>query len=350
MRQIFLDLERMKYLHTGLYHFCLHLCTHLLKNADDEQFCAYLPRKLGRMFGELVTYRYHDVLDRLFVRGVRNVPVWHMTNQHSKYMPTNRATKMLLTIHDLNYLYEYADGHRKRRKHAEKIQRKADRADHITCISEYTRRDVLKHLDVDESNISVVYNGCNFYDVDPAHVPAYKPARPFLFAIGTVIPKKNFHVLPQLLKVTDADLIISGTQSPVYAEKIMAEARRFDVADRVRLTGPVSEADKTWYHANCVAFLFPSLAEGFGLPVLEAMYFKKPVFLSNLTALPEIGGKHAYYFEEFSTEHMQDVFEKGLNDHFSRTNHDDIRDWALTFSWDHTARKYLDLYRQLSGA
>ena len=345
--EIFLDLERMKYRHTGLHHFCLQLCNHLIKNATGEQFCTFLPKELGTLFGDRVKYRHVNLMDRLFISGASRFKVWHMTNQHSKYMPASDRTKMILTIHDLNYLYEHKAGQRRRKKYAEKLQRKINRADSIACISEYTRRDVIENLGVDGKKISVIYNGCNFYDVDASHIPTYLPGRPFLFTVGTILPKKNFHVLPPLLKMTDAELIISGTKVSGYADKILEEAKRFNVADRIKFTGPISDMDKTWYYANCQAFVFPSLAEGFGLPVLEAMYFKKPVFLSNLTALPEIGGKHAYYFENFSVEHMHRVFEDGLNDYFSKKDHQDIQEWALGFSWDHAALKYLELYRQI---
>jgi len=62
----------------------------------------------------------------------------------------------------------------------------------------------------------------------------------------------------------------------------------------VSLLGTISESDKIFYYKNCLAFAFPSLREGFGFPVLEAMTFGKPVFLSNKTSLPEIGGSHAF--------------------------------------------------------
>ncbi|HEY9046964.1 MAG TPA: glycosyltransferase, partial [Ohtaekwangia sp.] len=93
--------------------------------------------------------------------------------------------------------------------------------------------------------------------------------------------------------------------------------------------------------------IFPSLAEGFGLPVLEAMYYGKPVFLSKLTSLPEVGGEHAYYFDNFSPEHMREVFVKGM--HHYETTHPEamIKAWALRFSWDNTAKEYLSLYREL---
>jgi glycosyltransferase involved in cell wall biosynthesis len=125
----------------------------------------------------------------------------------------------------------------------------------------------------------------------------------------------------------------------------MMEAKRYGVADKVKLIGAVTEEEKSWYYEHCKAFVFPSRGEGFGLPVVEAMHFGKPVFLSASTSLPEVGGDAAYYFESFDPAAMQRVFENGMNDF---NNHDrvvTIKQQAEKFSWDKAAREYLDVYR-----
>ena len=73
-------------------------------------------------------------------------------------------------------------------------------------------------------------------------------------------------------------MIAGVTHQPWYQRKIEEEAKRLGVTERVIFTGAISENDKYWYYQNCTAFVFPSIAEGFGLPVIEAMYFGKPVF------------------------------------------------------------------------
>jgi glycosyltransferase involved in cell wall biosynthesis len=154
--------------------------------------------------------------------------------------------------------------------------------------------------------------------------------------------------LPALLRNNNFQLIISGiTQSEEYKQQIIETAQQHGVADRVLFTGSISENDKQWYLQNCTAFVFPSLAEGFGLPVIEAMHFGKPVFLSNLTALPEIGGDAAYYFENFDAAEMQAVLTNGLQ-HFNNNQQSKIvMERAAMFNWDTIARQYLDVYRSL---
>jgi glycosyltransferase involved in cell wall biosynthesis len=162
-----------------------------------------------------------------------------------------------------------------------------------------------------------------------------------------VLPKKNFHVLPSLLKAFDGELVITGINDHIYKNDIIREARKHGVQDRLIFTGSVSENDKAWYYKHCEAFLFPSIAEGFGLPVIEAMYYGKPVFLSTYTSLPEVGGPHAYYFESFEPEAMRATLTKGLQ-HFAASNPvDAIRDWALQFSWEKAAGEYWQVYHSL---
>jgi len=111
--------------------------------------------------------------------------------------------------------------------------------------------------------------------------------------------------------------------------------------------GPVSEEEKSWYFRSCLAFAFPSRAEGFGIPVVEAMYYGKPVFLSDQVSLPEIGGSEAYYFTDFDPAAMREVFNRGMADYQSHGRAEQIRQRALRYNWDQAAQDYLGIYRKL---
>ena len=155
-------------------------------------------------------------------------------------------------------------------------------------------------------------------------------------------------MLPCLLDGNDMELVISGLRYP-YENEIMDAAKWWKVADRIHITGPVSEAAKDWYMRNCRAFVFPSLAEGFGLPVIEAMTYGKPVFLSRRTSLPEIGGDKAFYFnEEFDPDGMKKEFSEGMALYDSGVvSKEDIIAHARRFSWDNAAGQYVQIYKSL---
>jgi len=142
--------------------------------------------------------------------------------------------------------------------------------------------------------------------------------------------------------------VVAGRlDEPDYITKMQQLASDMGVSDRLRLTGPVSEADKAWYLRNCLAFVHPSLAEGFGAPVVEAMIFGKPLFLSNRTSLPEIGGDVAFYFSSFDGEHMQQVFASGMQRYQSTDLSAALIKRALQFDWDKNAAQYIQVYQSL---
>ena len=124
-------------------------------------------------------------------------------------------------------------------------------------------------------------------------------------------------------------------------------ARKLGVSERLHVLGPVSEEDKAWYFKNCQAFILPSLAEGFGAPVVEAMKFGKPIFLSNLTSLPEIGGEVSFYFSSFEPDHMQQVFHDGMVEYQRNGLAKRIVARGNQFSWQEKAMDYLNVYRSL---
>lgn len=342
-----LDCEMMRYTNTGMFEFCKQLGHALLTNKQpNETLSFYVPDNLKGFFGPNEKYIANKGYHRFWMPGYKGIDVWHTTYQKSKHRPSDRHTKQVLTIHDLNYIHEQMPA-KKIKHHLNVIQRNIDNADHITTISQFVMDDVQKYLRINKP-ASVVYNGLA-PDIYPDHnSPAYRPERPFLFAIGSINAKKNFHVLPYLLKGNDYELVIAGPVfDAAYQAKLMQEAQQHGVTDRVKVLGSISGPDKYWYLNNCLAFAFPSLAEGFGLPVVEAMQAGKPCFISDKTSLPEIGGQYCYYFHNFDPVHMQQVFQEGLHDYQVNNRAAAIAAHGHTFSQSKTAQGYLDIYRSL---
>lgn len=350
-QKILLDCERMKYANTGLYHFCLQLCNALqtaISASDGEALYVYTNQQASKAFSQPVNYIEPKFWHKWYLPLTKKFSVWHATHQSTDYFPARTKTPIVLTIHDLNFLYDSDKNTQKQKRYLQALQHKIDNANHIIAISKYVKKDILQHCDVKNKPISVIYNGCNINETGISQAPNYLPQQPFLFTIGTVTAKKNFHVLPCLLANNNRCLVIAGiVQSELYKQKIIAEAEKYNVADRVIFTGPISENDKQWYYQHCEAFVFPSLAEGFGLPVIEAMYFGKPAILSIATSLPEIGGKEAYYFQTFEPAAMQQTLAESLQ-HYQATNpSENIKKRAATFSWQKAAQQYLEVYRSL---
>ena len=352
MNKIVFDCERMKYANTGLFTYCLQLGIHLQHACDSgiEQITFFTPQQLTGIFGNEAAYIKQNSLQKFCMPSLSNYNIWHSTYQGSHYIPVyNKKIKVILTIHDLNFLYDSYKSQTKKKKYLHSLQNNIDRSDAITCISEFCKNDVVQHCETNNKPIYVIHNGTNSLVTPSLFGNSYQPRTRFLFSIGTVNRKKNFHVLLPLLQHNkDMELLIAGIpDDPDYVHYIHDEAKERGVEEKVRVLGPISEGEKSWYYQNCYAFTFPSLAEGFGLPVTEAMSVGKPVFLSNKTALPEIGKDVAFYFRDFNEYQMQQVFTDGMRRYKKFRMEDAIKKRSSEFCWYKAAKEYLNVYRSV---
>ena len=347
---VLIDCERMKTPYTGLYYFCLHLAKGLvLTNNNGKGLCFYTQKSNAHLFKDECIIAQHSI-HKLVLPSLKKYQIWHSTYQGSQYYPWHRKIKVVLTVHDLNFIYDNSKSAAKKEKYLKSIKAKISRADHIVTISNFTLEDIKRHIDLRDKPTTVIYNGGSVDSIINLTQPAYIPKASFLFTIGAIVAKKNFHVLAALLKNNDMFLIIAGiTQSEEYKKKIITEAKKFGVERRVIFTGGITENDKQWYMKNCEVFLFPSISEGFGLPVIEAMHFGKPVILANSTSLPEIGGKEAYYFNSFNPADMQNTLTKALDDYHSNKIQKEaaIIKRSDSFNWLSSAKQYHNVYNSL---
>lgn len=363
---VVMDVERVKNLYCGLGQFSLHLSHAILDAMDSELEPVLLLRPqqqkyyAGRpvRFLDVTTWRRDPVagLLRPLLRatGARErCDLWHATHQDAKYLPLDRLAPLILTIHDLNILREKKPAAIRRRLRS--LQRKVNRATVLTTASRFAADEIRDHLDVGEKEIAVIAHGvCIAATPNGLPRPAFLPEGPFLFTIGDITPKKNFHVLVDFFKHLaqsgrpDLRLVIGGSKRSDYAARIDREIQESGLAGRVVLPGNVSDDERSWLYHNCEAFLFPSISEGFGLPVIEAMSCGRPVFLSNATSLPEVGGPLAFYWDDFSPRAMSQVFTAGMAIAKQDSQYESkLRLHASQFTWARAADAYLALYRQV---
>jgi glycosyltransferase involved in cell wall biosynthesis len=327
--EIIFDAERMKYAHTGIYHYCMHLGTQLLKqqHVHGKRLGIYLPPVALNAFGNGVYQLKQNPLHKFRMPRLSHYKVWHTTYQGTNYFPWGSKQKIAITIHDLNFLYEKSK--EKQQKYLGILQKKIARAD------------------VNTKQISVIHNGCNIPEKIVVSQPSKHIDFPFVFTIGAITPKKNFHILPATVINNNHHLVIAGViQNKDYFNRIMEEAAKLGVEKKVHYVGSVTEQEKYWFLQNCSLFAFPSLAEGFGLPVVEAMRFGKPVLLSTATSLPEIGGNIAFYLNSFEAEEIANKADNAIMSFTTDMAHKSI-DWSYQFSWENAASSYWKIYEKL---
>jgi glycosyltransferase involved in cell wall biosynthesis len=266
--------------------------------------------------------------------------------------PTRRATRTLLTVHDLSFLrYPDAFVPALRRYLERVVPRSIARADLVLVDSAYTRFDIVSLLGVSPEKIQVLYSGVN-----PRFRPEPEPGererlhtrydvgeQPYVLSVGTIQPRKNYvrliRAFAQLANRPTIQLLIAGGRGWLYQD-IFAEAEKH--GDRVRILGFVDDADLPALYRHAALFAFPSLFEGFGLPVLEAMACGVPVVCSNASALPEVASDAALLADPLDTDGLTEAMAWALGNA-------DLRQEMVTrglaqaaqFTWEKAARQLL---------
>ncbi len=348
-KSILIDLSILKNVNCGLGQVALNYGYYfrdIYEKKDNEQIYLLLPKRFVGQFGNKVKYITAKKLYRVFPWLIfKKFDVWHAIHQLSRYTPYCR--KYLLTIHDFNFCYEKKGN--KIKKYLSKIQEKVNRADKIVCISKFAKQDTEKFIQTKGKEISVIYNGVERIDLQPSAKPKQEILEPYFFSIGEIKEKKNFHVLLDIMKLMpEKHLYIAGNYNTEYANKIRKTIEQESIKN-VTLLGIISQEEKVWLYQHCEAFVFPSLFEGFGLPVVEAMLFKKPVISSSNTSLKEICDQHATFFpEDFNPEESKKRILNTIATHnTNREVSENAYQYALSFSYKKHMEEYLEIYDSL---
>jgi glycosyltransferase involved in cell wall biosynthesis len=275
-------------------------------------------------------------------------------------LPT--AGKTVVTVHDLFYMDHPKMTDEDTRKRL--VSRTADslaRADGVIAVSKFTRDDLLEKFHLDPAKITVIHHGTNKrFRVKTStafkNVLRKKHDLPteFLLFVGAVEPRKNLTILVDALKILHLrgvriPLIIAGRKGSDVA-RVRDRIVQNGLGPSVRVMDYLPDEDVQGLYSLATLFVFPSLCEGFGFPLLEAMASGVPIAASRVSALPEVAGDAALYFDPDSAEQMAGILLKGLEDEEARAALiEQGRKRIHDFDWERSARATLEFYRQVAG-
>ena len=240
------------------------------------------------------------------------------------------------------------------------IRRSLSRGDRIIADSQNTKTDLMEYFDVDGRKIRVVYPGVaeSFRDrLDPRDLgqalAALEIRRPYLLFVGNPKPHKNLdNVIKAYARALEihpfeADLVCVGDRSGIEF-KIRQRATQLGLADRLKLLGHVEDDDLPALYQGATLFLFPTLYEGFGLPVIEAMASGVPVITSNTSALKEVAEGYAHLVNPLDVEEIAKAIAQCMadGDHRDALVKLGLRR-AEDFRWTRTAEQTLDAYNSV---
>ncbi len=275
--------------------------------------------------------------------------------------PTRRSCPAVVTIHDLAFMHYPEILDTSARAYYGQVTTNAPCADAIIAVSESTRQDIAQFLDIPIEQIDVIYEAAAplYTQLDlregEARVLNSTPvaAGTFMLFVSTLEPRKNLPTLLQALRIcidrrpeAGYRLVIVGRRG-WRDDTIFQTARDLKLADHVLFTGGVGQYDLRWLYNACRLYINPSLYEGFGLPLLEAMACGAPCLAAATSSLPEIGGDAAIYVPPLEAEQWADQIMALWGDEDRRAELGRMGvARAQQFSWNRAARETLKVYRR----
>ena len=358
----------------GSGEFCFQLLLELSKIDRNNEYFVYLPTKPTFDMPE-ETEKWHYVVfssKKLWTLFGLSKKLFNDRNKidvffsPTHYLPFYIPCPSVISILDVSYLH-FPKLFKKKDLYQLKLwgRYSIHKAKKIITISKSSKNDIIKEYGVDSKKVAVVYpgikKGLTMNDKRLTVNDLKKKfgiEKDYILFVGTLQPRKNIERLIEAfsrLKTkdlglkTDLELVIVGKKGWMY-EEILEAPRKYGIEDKVLFLENVTDEELPVFYKNALCFVLPSLYEGFGLPILEAMKYGCPVVTSNVSSLPEAGGDAAVYFDP---QNVQDIAEKinkvisdeKLRDEMIKKGYEQIK----KFSWEKAAKETLKVLEELGG-
>ena len=247
--------------------------------------------------------------------------------------------KTIVTVHDLGSEYLPQMHQVKQRLYLSFMQKfQLKGATKVIAVSKATKEDLINRIGIEPEKIVVVYEG---YDKNLFKVDTKVNTLRYFLCVGTVQPRKNLaRVIRAFAQILGTKLVIAG-QKGWLSDEIYRLPKKLKIEERVKFLGYVSEKDLPALYSQAIALVYPSLYEGFGLPILEAQACGCPVITSNLSSMPEIAGKGALYVNPYDVKAITRAMMKMQTVAIKRQLIINGFDNVKRFSWEKCARETL---------
>jgi glycosyltransferase involved in cell wall biosynthesis len=327
---------------SGVGVYCVELMREMAAQHPRERFLyCYRPHRLLR---GLCAARPSNAGVRWLAEGRQwwRAGLFHGLNQR---MPRGRFRRAVCTFHDLFVLTAEYSTEEFRRRFARQAREAAERADLIIAVSNFTAGMVHCHLGVEQNRIRVVPHGVRF-----PYLIAEPTREPVILHVGAIQKRKNLVRLVGAFERAAPPpwrLVLAGSAG-FGAREVRSRIQASPARERIEMTGWIDDASLAHWYRRASLLAFPSLDEGFGIPVLEAMAQGLPVLASTRGALPEVCGDDAWMTDAESEESITDGLRRLVNDEdlrreLSRRGRIRVR----SFSWGRAAAETWRVYEEL---
>lgn len=361
----------------GIGLYVRHLMREFAALAGDEQFLLYhqltlpegaitIPPNMRAVHTDIPGGRWHswERLQMPWRLRRDHLSVYHGTyNTLPPRWPLWQGPPMVVSLHDVIVTWWPDDLHDPFVRYARTVTPRVVRdAAVILTVSEWSRRDIVERFQCDPAKVRLSLNGLHPEVLKGAPEGAggaarakFAEGRPYLFAIGAGLERKNTGRMIDawgLARRQRPDLphllLVSGVGK--HADRFRERAAAAGVLDHVRFLPYLSQADLIALYAGADLSVYPSLVEGWGIPVCESLALGTPIVTSNTSAMPEAGGEHARYFDPAEAESIATAIVRGIEDYVPMfpTMRAAAIARARTFTWTQTARGVLQAYRDVA--
>ena len=369
--QVLIDCGRIRNDRVGLGEVAKQYAAALARSGQDMDF-LFLTHPKFKAFAQLAReigvvhvrgkFSLRNKIIRLFDKEVfpyvyngKSHDVRHALYGKHLDIPARDKKPFILTLHDMHFVNANPKG---APQVIRRLQKSVARADVVCFISKYAREIVAEYINLSGKETRIVYNGTE-KPRNPRRPQWFKDEmRPFLLGISEVALHKQYHLVPPMLKhLPEMSLIVAGKQKTGMSA-LSESIRQNDMGERVVTPGLINDEEKAFLLQECAGFVHPSSREGFGMPVVEALHYGKPVFCFPVTALTEVGGKCAFYWESETPAEMAELVAQCVETALLRAltaspPSSEILQaraaWAAEFAWDKNVSAYVELYKQLAG-
>lgn len=310
--------------------------------AENWRYRVVWPRKLWTQIGLPFDLYTHKPIPNVFFSPTH-------------YAPRFSPVPTIISVMDLSYIhfpgmFKKKDLYQLRNWTVYSVKK----AKRIFTISEASKSDIIKQYKVPNDRVVVTYPGIKLMTtMKNVHIKEkYGIKGEYILFVGTLQPRKNIVRLVEAfsrLKDRNLELVIVGKKGWMY-EDILQAPNKYNVESKVKFLEFVTDEDLAIFYKNALCFVLPSLYEGFGLPVVEAMQYGCPVITSNVSSLPEAGGDAAVYVDPENTDDIakkiQQVIQgESLRKQMIKKGYEQVK----KFSWEKTAKETLNVLQEVAG-
>jgi glycosyltransferase involved in cell wall biosynthesis len=291
--------------------------------SNEKNVHEILPRKaFDKAFNNI--WRQHGVRKEI-IRD--KIDLFHGLSGEIPIRLKNSKIPVLVTIHDLIFLrfphfYSLFD----RKIHKVKARHACQHANIVIAVSEQTKRDVIDFFNIPEEKVKVIYQGCqdifkHTYPTEEIETLKKKMKLPknYILNVGTIEERKNILTGVKAIKDIDTHLAIIGGET-AYTQKVKDYIARENLESKVSFLKRVTNKELAMLYQGASLFIYPSLFEGFGIPIIEALYSKTPVVTSTGGCFGEAGGASSIYVDPSDHEQLAFEIKRVLNDNSLRQN------------------------------